>query len=459
MIQASTSPEKVNGNLHLAAFDAFERATEESSPHWLQSIRKAGISHFAELGFPTVQHEEWRYTNVAAIAKMPFRTRVEEKLSPDLIERYGFGIDSYRLAFANGSFVPKLSNVAVDASEITAEGALIGTLSLALNNAARHAAPSHDSAILFPMLSKHLARYARASENAFVALNTAFIYDAAVILAPEKVKIAKPIHIFYFASSPKESITNFPRTLIIAGRGSELKVIEHHIGFESQECFTNAVTEIVLEEDARVEHCKIQEESTSAYHIATIQTHQLGRSHMLSHSISIGAKLARNNINGVLGGENVECTLNGLYLGQGDQLVDHHTALEHAKPNCNSHEFYHGILNDRATGVFYGKIFVSADAQKTDAKQTNRNLLLSDDATINTKPQLEIFADDVRCTHGATVGQLQEEAIFYLRARGIGLDDARRMLVHAFAADILNRITIDQIREELDRKLFELFDR
>jgi len=309
------------------------------------------------------------------------------------------------------------------------------------------------------MLSKHLARYAQASENAFVALNTAFIYDAAVILVPGKVKLAKPVHILYFASSPKEPITSFPRTLVVAGPESELKVIEHHIGFGSQECFTSAVTEIVLEEGARVEHCKIQEESSSAYHVATIQAHQLGRSHLLSHSISIGAKLARNNINGVLGGENIECTLNGLYLGKDDQLVDHHTALEHAKPNCNSHEFYHGILNDRATGVFNGKIFVRADAQKTDAKQTNRNLLLSDDATINTKPQLEIFADDVRCTHGATVGQLQDEAIFYLRARGIGLDDARRMLVHAFAADILNRITIEQVREELDKKLFDLFEK
>lgn len=459
MIQTAPPAGRVNAGLHLTAFDVFERSTAESSPHWLQAIRKAGISHFAELGFPTVKHEEWRYTNVAPIAKLPFRTRVEEGLSPRLVEEHGFGLDAWRLVFANGSFQPRLSNVAVKETETTSEGAIIGTLSAVLGAVAKHSSPTTDAVFLLPALSKHLARHARANENAFVALNTAFIYDAAVILIPANVKVARPIHILHFTSSPKESITTFPRTLIVAGPHSEAKVIEHYVGFEGQEYFSSAVTEIDLEIGARIEHCKVQEESTAAFHIATIQAHQSARSHLLSHSISIGARLARNNINGVLDGSGIECTLNGLYLGKGEQLVDHHTALEHAKPNCNSHEFYHGILNDRATGVFNGKIFVRPDAQKTDAKQTNRNLLLSDDATINTKPQLEIFADDVRCTHGATVGQLEEEAIFYLRARGIGLDNARRMLVHAFAADIVNRITIEEVREKLDQQLFDLFEK
>jgi Fe-S cluster assembly protein SufD len=459
MIQTAPAPDGVNANLHLTAFDVFERSTAETSPHWLQAIRKAGISHFAELGFPTTKHEEWRYTNVSAIAKIPFRTRIESELSPHLIGEHGFGLDAWRLAFSNGSFLPALSNVAVRETETTPEGAIIGTLSCALAAAVKHASPTGDAVFLLPALSKHLARHARANENAFVALNTAFIYDAAVIVLPGNVKLSRPVHILHFTSSPKDAITTFPRTLIVAGPHSEVKVIEHYIGFEGQEYFSSAVTEIVLEEGARVEHCKVQEESSTAFHIATIQARQSAKSHLLSHSISIGAKLARNNINGILDGSGIECTLNGLYLGKGDQLVDHHTALEHAKPHCNSHEFYHGILNDHATGVFNGKIFVRPDAQKTDAKQTNRNLLLSDDASINTKPQLEIFADDVRCTHGATVGQLEEEAIFYLRARGIGLDNARRMLIHAFAADIVNRITIDEVREKLDQQLFDLFEK
>ena len=220
-----------------------------------------------------------------------------------------------------------------------------------------------------------------------------------------------------------------------------------------------SVTEIVMEENALVEHCKIQEESLRSFHVATIQTQQSRASNLVSHSISIGAALARNTITCALDGERLGATLNGLYLGADDQLVDHHTAIHHNRPNCESHEYYHGILDGRSTAVFNGKIFVRPEAQKTDAKQSNRNLLLSDDATVNTKPQLEIFADDVKCTHGATVGQLDEESIFYLRARGIGHENARRMLLHAFASEIVNRITMEPVRDALDRRLFDLYER
>jgi Fe-S cluster assembly protein SufD len=223
--------------------------------------------------------------------------------------------------------------------------------------------------------------------------------------------------------------------------------------------FTNAVTELILAEGARLEHCKIQAENLNAYHVATIHSHQKRNSNLLTHSISLGAAIARNDVIPVLDAEGCECTMNGLYISHGTQLVDHHTTIHHAKPNCNSHEFYHGILDGKSQGVFNGKIFVRPDAQKTDAKQTNRNLLLSDEATINTKPQLEIFADDVKCTHGATVGQLEDEHIFYLRARGIGLEQARRMLVHAFASDIVNRISIEAIRNELDELFYERFEK
>jgi Fe-S cluster assembly protein SufD len=228
-------------------------------------------------------------------------------------------------------------------------------------------------------------------------------------------------------------------------------MIESYVSLKEGAYFTNAVSEIVLEEGARVEHCKLQNESQKAYHIATIQVQQATTSNYISHSISAGAHILRNNICSVLDGKEAECVLNGLYVGHDEQLVDHHTVIDHAKPNCNSHEYYHGILGGHAKGIFNGKIFVRKDAQKTNAKQTNKGILLSDNATMDTKPQLEIFADDVKCTHGATIGQLDEDAIFYLQARGIGLALARRMLIFAFASDILNRITVEPVREQISQ--------
>jgi len=304
-----------------------------------------------------------------------------------------------------------------------------------------------------------LARYARYDENSFVALNTAFVNDGAVIIAPARFVAPEPVYILYLSTASKPNTVTHPRTLIIAQRDSQLKVIEHYVTIGSGTCFTNAVTEILLEESAMVEHCKVQDESLNTHHVATIQTQQASRSHLLSHSVSIGGAITRNNFNCALDGERLECTLNGLYLGRDSQLVDHHTAIFHNKPNCNSHEFYHGILDGKSQGVFNGKIFVRPEAQKTDAKQTNRNLLLSDEATMDTKPQLEIFADDVKCTHGATIGQLDPESIFYLRARGIGLEVARKMLLHAFASEIVNRISIESVRERLDSKLFDMYER
>ena len=267
------------------------------------------------------------------------------------------------------------------------------------------------------------------------------------------------VYLIYVTTGTKPNTVTHPRTLIIAQRDSQIRVIEHFVSLGASTVFTNSVTEIVLEEAARVEHCKVQDESLNTYHIATIQTQQARSSNLLSHSISIGGAITRNNLNCVLDGEGIEATLNGLYVGRESQIVDHHTSIYHNKPNCNSHEFYHGILDGKSQGVFNGKIFVRPEAQKTDAKQTNRNLLLSDEATVDTKPQLEIFADDVKCTHGATIGQLDPESIFYLRSRGIGLEVARKMLLHAFASEIVNRISIEPLRDQLDSKLFEMYER
>ena len=305
------------------------------------------------------------------------------------------------------------------------------------------------------LIEKHLARYAQGEGNAFVALNEAFFQDGGYVYVPANTRLEAPIHLLFVSTAKDAGATTHPRNLIIADRASQVTVFESYVSVADGAYFTNAVTELVLEDGAVVEHLKFQDESRSAFHMATLHA-RLGRScNLISHSIATGARLSRNNIRTVLAGEGIECVLNGLYLTRGDQLADHHMVVEHAQPHCNSHEYYNGILDGRSKGVFHGRILVQPAAQKTDAKQTNRNLLLSEDATVDTKPQLEIYADDVKCTHGATVGQLNEEAIFYLRARGVGAETARRMLIHAFAGEIIERVRHASAREELDKLVWE----
>lgn len=423
-------------------FESFEQRVEAKSPGWLMSLRRAGNAHFAELGFPTTEHEEWRFTNVRAIAEMdPQTPSANTRVTAKEIEKFTFGgLESQRLVFVDGKFHPELSNA----------GKIDGVSVLSLE-----AAVQADENVL----SHYLGRFARYDDNAFAALNTSMIENGAVIVISAKQVVKAPIFLLFVSTGRVAGAVTNPRILVVAQERSEAKVIEKYVSLGDESHLTNVVTELILEESARLEHCKIQDESLQAFHVATIASHQKRNSHLLTHSISLGAGIARNNVTPVLDAEGCECTMNGLYLGRDTQLVDHHTAIHHAKPNCNSHEFYHGILDNKSQGVFNGKIFVRPDAQKTDAKQTNRNLLLSDEATVNTKPQLEIFADDVKCTHGATVGQLEDEHIFYLRARGIGLENARRMLVHAFASDIVNRISIEAIRNELDDLFYERFER
>ncbi|HEV8542340.1 MAG TPA: Fe-S cluster assembly protein SufD [Verrucomicrobiae bacterium] len=427
----------------LSAFEQFELAGRGSTPSWVQALHKGGISHFAEMGFPTVQQEEWRFTNVAPIARTAWQLpdsscHITQKELASLL----FPVSGRRIVFVDGTFSKELS------SKELAPGA--GVRVQNIHEAVRSTTP---------LVTQSLARYARYDESSFVALNTAFLHDGATIIAPPRAVEKEPIYIVYVSTGGKANAATHPRTLILAQRDSEVRVVEHFVTLGSAPGLTNFVTEIVLEESASVEHCKIQDENLSTYHVGTIQVHQARGSRLLSHSISLGGVLTRNNINCILDGERIESTLNGLYVGRDSQLVDHHTAIFHNKPNCNSHEYYHGILDDRSHGVFNGKIFVRPEAQKTDAKQTNRNLLLSDDASVDTKPQLEIFADDVKCTHGATIGQLDPESIFYLRARGIGLDTARKMLLHAFASEIVNRISIESLRDRLDARLFEMYER
>jgi Fe-S cluster assembly protein SufD len=359
-------------------------------------------------------------------------------LGREAVEPLAFGrLAATRLVFVNGHYAAELSS-----SSPKGPGLIVTNLAAALT--------AHSA-----LLEKHLARQALGEKNPFTALNTAFFQDGGFVYVPAGRSVETPIHLLFVSTTKETGATTHPRNLIIAERASQVTVLESYVGIEDAAYFTNAVTELMLGEGAVVEHCKYQQESPSAFHIAALDAH-LGRSsNLISHSIATGAKLSRNSIRAHLAGEGVDCVLNGLYLTRDEQLADHHMVVEHAQPQCRSHEYYNGILDGRSKGVFHGRILVRQPAQKTDAKQTNKNLLLSDEATIDTKPQLEIYADDVKCTHGATVGQLNEESIFYLRARGIGAETARHMLIHAFAGEIIERIRCRPAREEMDRVVWQ----
>ena len=412
-----------------------------SQPQWLSPLRNAGIANFTELGFPTLRDEDWRFTNVAPIADLPFKparvSSVNGAESRVLGEATFAKLPGCRLVFVNGFFSPKLSRL-----QPLPGGVVVESLSAAL---------TRDTAAV----EKHLGKYARTADNAFAALNQAFFADGAFISIPAGVEIAEPIQLVYLSSVKEHGETIQPRNLIIAGANSKATIVESYLSAGHAAYFTNAVTEMVVGDNAVIEHVKLQDETAHAYHMATIAG-EFGRTCNVNvHSFALGAKLSRNNIRAKLAGEGLECILNGLYLTRDEQIADHHMIVEHAQPHCASHEYFNGILDDKSKGVFHGRIYVHPIAQKTDAKQTNKNLLLSDDATADTKPQLEIYADDVKCTHGATIGQLNDESIFYLRARGIPEAVARRMLIHAFAGEIVERIKCVPVREELDKLVWD----
>jgi Fe-S cluster assembly protein SufD len=427
-------------DVYVSDFARFEKALGERARTRLHQTRKAALTRFAELGFPTVEHEEWRFTNIAPLTRIPFQLAGPEPAAPrkDIHEMGVLAATApgaLRLRFVNGRLDTGLSSIMGAPA-----GVIVGSLAQALAERPQQVEP-------------HLARHAKYQEHAFVALNTAFIEDGAFVLIPRNVTVEQPIHVVYTSTLHGDPTVSHPRTLIVAGENSRATVIECYVGFEDEVYFTNAVTEVVLGENAVLDHYKVQEESREAFHVAVMQVHQDRYSNFTSHSIALGGGLARNEVNAVLDTEGCECTLNGLYQAVDDQLIDNLTRIDHAKPHCASHELYKGILDGKGKGVFNGKIYVHPDAQKTDAKQTNQTLLLSDEATINTKPQLEIFADDVKCTHGATIGQLDEDAIFYLRSRGIGQEAARSLLTYAFANDIISRIKVEPIRAQLEQVL------
>jgi len=440
MVRLMANPAMKEPDPYLEQFERFEEQAKQ--PAWVFPLRKAGIARFAELGFPTLQQEDWRFTNVAPLAKLPFKPVFQispNGLTREAIAEFTFSsLAASRLVFVNGHYSDNLSS----APGSQPQGVIVSSLASAL---------AGDSG----RIKEHLARSPQGEDNPFAALNAAFFQDGGFVYVPAGKRLEAPVHLLFISTAKEAGAASHPRNLIIAEKASQVTVLESYVSTGEGSYFTNAVTELILGEGAVVEHVKFQDESRNAYHMAAIHAH-LGRScNFISHSIATGARLSRNNIRTALAGEGVECILNGLYLTRGDQLADHHMVVEHAQPHCNSHEYYNGILDGHSKGVFHGRILVRQAAQKTDAKQTNKNLLLSDEATVDTKPQLEIYADDVKCTHGATIGQLNEESIFYLRARGIGAETARRMLIHAFAGEIIERIRHAPAREELDKLVWE----
>ena len=419
---------------YLSDFERFEE--RGAAPAWVQSIRREAISRFAALGFPTTKDEEWKYTSVAPIFKIPFKPATAQGNGVNTVEALDrtvpISLPAERLAFIDGHYSKELSSRPRHSERVTVSS-LAGAL-------------ASDPEALRP----HLARYADFKTSAFVALNTAFLEDGAFVYIPRGAIIEEPIFILFISTAGGETEVSYPRNLIVADRDSQVTLVEAYLGPENRVYFTSGVTEIVAGENAVVDHYKLLLEGGEAFHVATQQAQLERNSNFTSHLITLGGSLVRNDVNAVLAGEGVECVLNGLFLATGKQHVDSHTRIDHVKPHGMSRELYKGILDGKAKGVFNGKIYVHKSAPKTDAKQTNKNLLLSQDAAIDTKPQLEIYNNDVNCTHGSTIGQISQDALFYLRARGLGPDEARKLLTYAFASEIIRGIKVASVREQMD---------
>lgn len=427
-----------NVEWYKSEFEKFESNLDGQSKSVIHKLRREAINQLSTNGFPSTRNEEWKYTNVQPIletAYQPIHEYKEGILSKSDVSNLSYsGMDCYKVVFLNGHFAKDLSDV----NELS-EKIFISDLRDAINSNNDH-------------VNQFLSRYA-GFEDSFTALSTAFIQDGILLHVPKNLVLEKPIHLMFINAGDEDNILSHPRNLIIADSNSKATIIESHMYKEDLNYFANIVSEIILNANALVKHIKIQNESTKAFHISSLHTHQEKDSNFQSFVVNLGGKLVRNNIRTILNGSGAECTLNGVYLGHQDQLIDNRTIIEHAKPNCFSTQLYKGIMNDNARGVFNGKIHVYQAAQKTNAIQSNKGLLLSENASFDTKPQLEIYADDVRCTHGATIGQLEKDALFYLQSRGIGLERAKNLLINAFASEVLDQIKIESIKSDVENRI------
>jgi Fe-S cluster assembly protein SufD len=419
-----------------SAFRALAANSSRPVPSWLARLRERAMDHFEETGFPSVEHEEWKYTNVTPVAKGDFAPVLAAEGAPvvagDELVAFGYPEAACRLTFVDGILNKELSLPGDSASSVVAIG---------LDEALRHE-------VFGELLREHLGRVVEYQENGFTSLNTAFASNGAFIFIPKGVIVESPLHVLFL--SKQGNSATFPRVFLLAEENSSATLIESYDSLDDVQRFTNAIVEVVLQDGARLTHYRVQNENGRAFHMTTTGA-QLGRhSSFDTISISLGAKLSRHNVSVTMDHEGAECWVDGLYLTGGEQHTDTHSVIDHKQPHCTSHQLYKGILDGKSRAVFNGKVFVRHGALGTDANQTNKNLLLSNEAHVDTKPQLEILADDVKCAHGAAIGQLDEDELFYLASRGIHPDLARNLLTYGFAEEVISRIRIDSIKAQLD---------
>jgi Fe-S cluster assembly protein SufD len=419
---------------YLESFTEFEKLAAGHYLPWLRKLRQDAFTRFCEAGFPTTHDEDWRFTNVSAIAQTAFQlTRnCRVRASQKKLEPYQVPGASCQLVFVNGRFARELSSLG-NLPDTVNVSSLAGEIS------------SNPGAI-----EAHFGRYLDIRRDAFCALNTAFAEDGAFVHIPRGTLVEEPICLLFVSTGDDAPSMSHPRNLIVAEENSQATFVEDYVSLDGGAGFCNTVTELVAGDHTVLSHYMIESEHKQAFNISTLRIEQGRSANVVSHSVLLGGALVRNNVHPVLAGEGGECLINGLFIGNGHQQLDNYMLVEHASPHCGSRQFYNGILDGHAHGVFHGRIIVHEEAQKTDAKQTNRNLLLSDDAQIDTKPQLEIYADDVKCTHGATIGQIEGDALFYLRSRGIDEVSARKLLLFAFASECLDRMKHGPVRKHVE---------
>jgi len=419
-----------------SSFERLRQSVAKSEPPALMAVRTTALDRFLGQGFPTTREEAWKYTSVAPIAATPFRLPHggddESRLGSQSLKPLGLGSFGSQIVFVNGRYSSSLS---------TPDSARGGIAVLSL----------HEALARKPeLILAQLARSASSETNVFASLNTAFVEDGAFVFVPAGTTAREPIHLIFLSSNGGDPPgVSYPRTLIQAGRGSEVSIVESYVGTAGATYFTNAVTQVLAEEGSSIDHYKLQHESHTAFHIALLTVEQERNSRFSDYSFSLGGALSRNEIDVTFAAEGAECMLAGLFMAGGTQHMDIHTRIDHASPRCSSRELYKGVLDGQARGVFNGEIIVQKNAQKTDAQQTNKNLLLSRGALVDSTPQFRILANDVKCKHGSTTGQLDPTSVYYLRSRGIDEPAARSLLTYAFANDILQRVKVGSIRETL----------
>jgi len=422
-----------------AAFETMQAQDAPLLPAWILRLREAALNRFERLGFPTTDLEDWKYTNVAPIARggfVPVSANATGALSLEAVNAFVCPEAASRLVFINGIYRAEVSSI-----ENLPPGVSVKTL--------REALTGEDE---FDMRSR-LARPVETETDGFGALNDAFLGQGAFIYLPKGVQVANPIQLLFLAVPTPQPTAFFPRVIIVAERESEATIIESYEALGESRSLTNAVVEVSVGENARLTHYKVQRESKHAFHIATTNAELERNASYDLTTVTLGAQLSRHGLNIKLAHEGAECWIDGLYLVGTGQHADTHSLIDHRSPHCASHQLYKGILDGKSRAVFNGKVFVHKDAQKTDAKQSNKNLLLSNEARVDTKPQLEIYADDVKCAHGATVGQLEEEELFYLVSRGLHPELARNLLTYGFAEELVNKIKIESIKQQLDEAI------